>query len=280
VAFYQRKGYLLKFVTRSDFPEDLFGGRGYIGKTSRQVSAPANSVVFSSNPPKHLPSAGELYTGPAVPAVAIDKAIASPFQIEAGTLDGRTFEDKKLRLSYTFPAEWSAMNSDEGRDHFASLHAIAAGDQDREREHRFFYSCLQPLLYLRPSAADSAEAGDLTLVALSTACLGLRQTNWSDRNAITALASQLSMLHDVGDIQSAHAETIAGHTFLVLSGMLNSAAADSALLSRRSQTIYLTGEGEYMLGWFLSSKRPRAVEAFPATRLTIGDGQQTEQARR
>jgi VWFA-related protein len=276
VAFYQRKGYLLKFVTHSDFPEDLFGGRGYVSKVSRQISAPANSVVFSSNPPKHLPTAAELYAGPAVPAVAIDKAIASPFQIEAGTLDGRTFEDKKLHLSYTFPAEWAAMSADEGRDHFASLHAIAAGDPDREREHRFFYSCLQPLLYLRPSAADSAESGDLTLVALSTACLGLRQTNWSDKNAITTLASQLSMLHDIGDIKSAHAESIAGHPFLVLSGMLNSAGSDSALLTRRSQTIYLTGEGEYMLGWFLTGKRPRAVDAFPAEGLKIGDEPQPE----
>jgi len=279
-AFYQRKGYLLKFVSHSDYPEDMGSIRGYFGKTSHTISDVVNSLVFSSKPPKQLPSPAELYTGPAVPSGYIEKAIASPFQIEAGTLDGRTFEDKKLRLSYTFPAEWSAMSVDEGRDHFARLHAIAAGDPEREREHRFFYSCLQPLLYLRQSTAATEEAGDLTLVALSSACLGLRKTNWSDKDSITALASQLSMLRDMGDIQSAHAETIAGHPFLVLSGLLNSAAADSALVGRRPQTIYLTAEGDYLLGWFLSGQHPHSVNAFPAAALTIGDDAQPQQARK
>jgi len=297
-AFYQSKGYLLKFVTHSDYSEDMFrffekeqpsvrqrGVAGYTGisstditrtdvlqnatpgysdKAGHQIFAAANTVTFSSKAPKELPSAAELYTGPAVPGIAIDRAIANPFHIESGVLEGSNYSNEKLHLRYKFPAGWSAMTPEEGSNRFARYHAVEAAPE-RQREHRFFVSCVQPLLYLKQNAAAD-DAGDLALFAISPACLGLSRTNWSDRESITALASQLSLLHDLGEVQSAQSATIADHPFLVLGGQLNYAEH-----KRRSQYIYFTGEGEYMLAWFLTDAHPHEADAFPAAHLELGD---------
>jgi VWFA-related protein len=263
IAFFERQGYLLKFVGESNDNNTLLD---HIWQSLR-------SVHFSGSAPNRLPAKRELYTGPAIPSSFVDKALASPQQIEAGALDTRVYSNAALGLRYGFPADWSALREEDGLARFARLHAAPFDDAAREREHRFFQSCSRPLLHLRqnPAPAKDDQATDLTLLAITPACLGIEPPVWSDKESVGDFAAALSMLHDFGDVAKAHTQEISGRAFLTLEGQISYPLPETTLMQRRYQTVYLTADGEYLLAWMLTAPRPQPVNAFPAVLLEIGD---------
>jgi VWFA-related protein len=263
-AFYERRGYLLKFVAKSKSLTVL-----------RHMEQSLRSVQFSGNWPKHLPNDRELYTGPAVPTHFIESALSSnPHFPEQGSLNGTEYLNTELKLQYTIPDRWKALTLDGGTAQFERLHLPAEQDILRSREHSFFRACSRPLLHLSsrdPNASDS-DSPMLSLLVLSPTCLGIRPpSSWADNRAVADFAANLSMLYDFGAVSSAHAEQISGQPFIAMQGRIAHAANGSAMMKRVYQTVYLTQAGDHLLAWFLITPNQQAVDAFPAGGLRLGE---------
>jgi hypothetical protein len=249
-------GYVLRFVAAGRDPKLL-----------QQLQAAVAHMRFFPPPSigDYLGVGSEPYEGPAIPIQVLDQLKSDPpvKKLDAGKVDGNTYENAALGLGYELPKGW----------HVGTEAAVMPA-VERSREQNTGQPAMSPDQRLLGKACERTlisawrkvpqqtgaiaydDFGEVTISAMSLACYpnvkfpDLSKGKDTVRDFLVAYALGHPILQDMRDARAFERD---GRTFILMNGVVAYKDTGDALSRRVSVALALTAQRGYLLSFFFAA---------------------------
>jgi hypothetical protein len=215
-----------------------------------------------------VPTPGEGYQGPTIPAALVDAALADKPAlefIERGEAGGGTYRNKELGLTYTYPTTWETSKEDPPPE---------AKDEVEQRTRDVLDACSLTLLRLSPPKVGEAAQSDRQIVlrAVDQTCLGLpAPVSATDRLGAEELGAYLQMLGAFGEVRSSSLVMHGDQLFAEYSGVMGERREGQSMGRRRVEAMAITRHRKLLLVWMWIAPSPAELVAMPTTTVSFED---------
>jgi hypothetical protein len=223
---------------------------------------------------KVVPTPGEGYRGPTIPAAVVDSAISEKPAlevIERGETSNGSYHNDEIGLVYAYPTTWEIA----GKEPVAP-----AKDQTAQRTRDVLDACSLELLRLSPSkSGDSPPPSErlITLRAVDQTCLGLpAPISVTDHLGAEELGAYLQMLGAFGEVRSNSLVMRGDQLFADYSGVMGEHGEGEALGHRRAEAMAVTRHRKLLLVWTWTAPSPAELATLPTTKVSFEDAAPVE----